>query len=165
MHGNEKTTFSVSEMLETYKENDKIKAVAEPLEAYCKAAEDYFAENGEVADYHDKWESVKDSITPFDTTSMGANYYGSSLLLKSGIILRHYYTSKVDNYTGTKDGYYYIDEAVCAHEYSCNGKYSVNDYIYKVLSSDKYDDNLKNLCVAIYNYGVAAENYDNGGNN
>lgn len=87
---------------------------------------------------------------------MEMSYYGSSLLLKSGTILRHYYTENADGRT-EKDGYYYIDEVVPAHMYSSIDKYCVNDYIYKVLSSEETSDNLKNLCVALYNYGKAAE--------
>lgn len=163
--GDEATSFSISDIIDTYKAKPETKALAEALETYCTAAEAYFSENGTVADMSEDWENVKTAIGN-KTVEMGANYYGSSLLLKSGTILRHYYTEDAEGRT-EKDGFCYVDEVVPAHMYSGTDKYCVNDYIYKALTSEKADANLKNLCVALYRYGEAAENYNklNGGNN
>ena len=94
---------------------------------------------------------------------MDDDYFGSSLLLRSETVLRHYYTENAEGRT-EKDGFYYVDETVDPTKFAATGTYSVNDYIYKALTSEKADENLKNLCVALYKYGVAAENFKNGGN-
>lgn len=159
-HGEEVVkTFSISSMINTYKNNPETEDIANALEAYCKAAEAYFSD-GTVAGNSADRESVKDKIIP-NNINMGDDYYGSSLLLKSETVLRHYYTVPTPIRT-EKDGYFYEERRVAPNMFSDKSSYSVNDYIYKALTSDETDDNLKNLCVALYNYGEAAEAYIGG---
>ena len=150
-------TFSVADMLTQYKANEKTKNIAGVLESYCKAAKDYFEDNI-VADYSDSYESIKTEIGNHEI-EMGDGYYASSLLLKSRTLLRHYYTKPVDGSTAASNGYYYIEEVISAHNYSDSDNYCVNDYIYKAISNPNASANLKNLCVALYNYGKAAAEY------
>ena len=150
-------TFSVADMLTQYKANEKTKNIAGVLENYCKAAKDYFEDNI-VADYSDSYESIKAEIGNHEI-EMGDGYYASSLLLKSRTLLRHYYTKPVDGSTPASNGYYYIEEVISAHNYSDSDNYCVNDYIYKAISNPNASANLKNLCVALYNYGKAAAEY------
>lgn len=149
-------TFSVADMLETYKKTDATKNIASAVEEYCTAAKAYFS-GEKVKDYSASYSDIKTAIGGH-SVNMGKNYYGSSLLLKSGTILRHYYKSNVANST-KKGNYYIIDETIPAHLFSNNENYCVNDYIYNVLSNKKTDANLKNLCAAIYFYGTAAKAY------
>lgn len=100
------------------------------------------------------------SLIKSHDVNMGESYYGSTLLLKSDTILRHYYTTDVAGST-QKGNLYYIEESVPAHLFSNKDKYCVNDYIYKALSNYKTSDKLKNLCAALYNYGEAAKEYSN----
>lgn len=160
-NGQKKAKFQIADIIDVYKDASDTKEIAEALEAYCEAAKAYFG--GEtVTNYSDKWDSIKAAIKPSysdsKTTDLGTDYYGSSLLLKSSTLLRHYYTAEVADST-PKGEYYYVDASVPAHEYANASEYCVNDYIYKVLNNDKADDNLKNICAALYYYGVAANNY------
>ncbi len=156
-HGSEETcTFSVADMLAKYKESPNTKDLATALENYCKAAKAYFS-NGKVEDYSASYDTIKERIG-IHAVDMGDGYYASSLLLRSQTILRHYYTKAVEGST-PKNGFYYVDEEIPAHRYSSLDKYCVNDYIYKALSNSDSDANLKNLCVALYNYGKAASMY------
>ena len=148
--------FNVSSLLSQYKAMEDTKEIAAAIEDYCIAAKAYFA-NEKVKNYSNYYANIKKEIGAH-SVDMGKDYYGMSLLLKSGTILRHYYTSKVEG-SVEKNGYYYIDEEVPAYLYSNEDKYCVNDYIYKVLASEETDSNLKNLCAALYNYGKAAKNY------
>ena len=153
-----KVIFKVSDMIEKYKKSKKteIKTLAGALEKYCLAAKAYFADE-QVTDYSTSWETVKSDIIPYDGQKE-EDYVGSTLLLKSKTILRHYYKSNVEG-SVPKDSLFYTEQEIFAHRYSSNTGYSVNDYIYKVLSSDSTDENLKNLCVALYYYGKEANNY------
>ena len=52
---------------------------------------------------------------------MRDEYYGTSLLLKSGTVLRHYYTSEISPYSGIKKAeygkvYYYVIQKLGKHE-------------------------------------------------
>jgi len=95
-------------------------------------------------------------------------YYGSSLLLKSETILRHYFTEEVEGST-QKGELYYIDiPNIAAHRLHKDvimdvGEiqiiYSPLSYAYEVLSSEAVEDNLKNLMQAMYLYNEAAKEY------
>jgi len=150
--------FNPKNNLSGYKDTE-YEAVAEALITYCEAANANF-NGGTVADYSREWESVKSAIGE-NTVDMGENYYGSSLLLESNTIVRHYYTEDAEGRI-KKGNYYYVEEAVDPTKFAATGTYSVNDYIYKALTSEKADTNLKNLCVTLYKYGVAAEKYIGG---
>ncbi len=147
---------NISDIITKYKSMNNTKDIASALEKYCEAAKAYFS-NETVTDYSASYNKIINAIGSHNV-DMGKDYYGSSLLLKSGTILRHYYTSNISGST-KKGNLYYIDEVVPAHFYSNKNKYCVNDYIYIVLKSNTTDAKLKNLCVALYNYGVEAENY------
>lgn len=95
-------------------------------------------------------------------------YYGSSLLLKSDTILRHYFTEEV---TGSvkKGNLYYIDsEGIAAHQLGretvtkTDGieiTYNPLSYAYQVLSQDSVNENLENVVRAMYLYYQAAQEY------
>ena len=96
-------------------------------------------------------------------------YYGSSLLLKSDTILRHYFTEEVTGST-KKGNLYYIDSTgIPAHELGKELKTIVDDMeiIYSPLSyayialcqNDVANENLKNLMRAMYLYHQSALDY------
>ncbi|MBR5565017.1 MAG: discoidin domain-containing protein [Roseburia sp.] len=101
-------------------------------------------------------------------------YYGSSLLLKSDTVLRHYFTEKV---TGSekKGNLYYIETAgIPAHELGTDMELTVDGititynpltYAYIALSRDDVDENLKSVMRAMYLYYEAAQEYANDTNN
>ncbi len=187
-NGDSVASFSIGKMINVYKSssNKNIAVLADRLEKYCSAANAYF-NGGTVADYSGLWDEVKNEINQkiadaeaaaeadpdrayiltdqnsyMKATEKEDCYYGSSLLLKSGTVLRHYYTKQISN-SIQKDDLYYIDQVYPATLYAKRKDqfptYSVNDYIYTVLSKDDADTNLKNLCTALYYYGSAAEFY------
>lgn len=103
-------------------------------------------------------------------------YAGSSLLLKSNTIVRHYFNVNVPNSTpkDTPDGkLYYIDsEGVPAHKLGENTEtkvevdgdeirisYSPLSYAYRVLNDDIEDEELKSVVRAMYLYYQAALDY------
>lgn len=156
-NGKELRKINVSAIISKYAMIAETKEIASKIYRYCDDAKAYF--NGEkTINYSSSEYNTVSKEIGSHTPDMGSNYYGSSLLLKSGTILRHYYTSQVAG-SIKKDNLYYIDEVVPAHKYSNADKYCVNDYIYKVLTNPEADSNLKNLCVSLYYYGVGAENY------
>ncbi len=187
-NGDSVASFSIGKMINVYKSssNKNIAVLADRLEKYCSAANAYF-NGGTVADYSGLWDEVKNEINQKIADAEAAAeadpdrayiltdqnsymkakekedcYYGSTLLLKSGTVLRHYYTKQISN-SIQKDDLYYIDQVYPATLYAKRKDqfptYSVNDYIYTVLSKDDADTNLKNLCTALYYYGSAAESY------
>lgn len=97
-------------------------------------------------------------------------YYGSSLLLKTETILRHYFTEEVPD-SVKKGNLYYIDiPNIAAHRLHLNTEINVNgmvitysplSYAYKVLSSETTDESLRNLVKAMYLYNQAAVAYKN----
>ena len=113
------------------------------------------------------------------TISANNIYYGSSLLLKSDTILRHYFTEEVtvaeEGYKVEKKGnlYYVESEGIPAHELG-NPKtvtvtttnketititYSPLSYAYIALSRDGETDSLTSLMRAMYQYHKAAQEY------
>lgn len=107
----------------------------------------------------------------------GEKYYGSSLSLESDLVLKHYFQLP-DGYEGTptatgsnivyqgKNGNLYeVDVKVSVKtinqtsEINVNGAeltYSPFTYIGKVLASGSTSDNLKNVCVALYDLYATA---------
>lgn len=157
-NGKTVVTFKVADILKKYKEISSISNLAKALEAYCKAASAYFDDKATVADFSSSWEEIKlatkSSTLSDKTAALGDNYYGSSLLLRSSTILRHYFTNE-------KSDLSYEQKSIPAHLYADKENYCVNDYIYKVLTNSKSTADLKNVCAALYYYGVeAAEYYD-----
>lgn len=94
------------------------------------------------------------------TASAGINkpdYVGSSLLLKDKIMLRHYFNTKVAGAT-QKGDLWYVEKAFNPTEFDRKIEgydYTVNNYLKKVLEGN-YDNNLKYLCCALYEYSQAA---------
>ena len=100
-------------------------------------------------------------------------YAGSSLLLKSNTIVRHYFTEKVTEEAVAKGELYYIDTVgIPAHKLGentvttveVNGEtlqisYSPLSYAYRALGDDIDDDELKNVMRAMYLYYEAAMAY------
>lgn len=152
-------SFTITDILTKYKSMSETKRIADALEKYCIAANEYFFSKDMTNSYYTQYSQIMSLIKSHDV-NMGESYYGSTLLLKSDTILRHYYTTDVAGST-QKGNLYYIEESVPAHLFSNKDKYCVNDYIYKALSNYKTSDKLKNLCAALYNYGEAAKEYSN----
>ena len=95
----------------------------------------------------------------------GISYYGSTLLLESDVVLRHYFKvakgTDVSAYgfTGNKGNYYYVDLAAgfgvtvadCViGDYTL--KYQPTCYVRAVLESEAAPENLKQLVTAFYLY-------------
>lgn len=106
----------------------------------------------------------------------GITYYGSSLLLESNTTVRHYFkVTKGTDVSGygfkDKNGYYYTEiTGISAAKLSTpqtttignwNISYSPMSYVYSVLKSDSADENLVNLCKALYLYQQTATEYQN----
>lgn len=105
----------------------------------------------------------------------GVIYYGSSLLLESETVVRHYFKVeegvKLYNYTGRKGMYCYFDDTYSASELldmdsSCSFEYddytltySPMCYAYTILTNQSDDKALVNLMKSLYLYGKAASDY------
>ena len=97
-------------------------------------------------------------------------YYGSSLLLKSDTILRHYFKEKVEGST-QKGNLYYIDSTgIPAHKLGEMVVTKVGDmeitynplsYAYIALTREGVDEDLKSVMHAMYLYYKAAQEYNN----
>ena len=117
-------------------------------------------------------EELTDLATHQGVISNDSNncYNGSSLLLKSNTILRHYFTEKVTEDAVKKGDLYYIEsEGIPAHKLGeeivtevggMEITYNPLSYAYIVLTREDIDDNLKNLMHAMYLYHQAAQAYN-----
>ena len=101
-------------------------------------------------------------------------YYGSSLLLKSNTILRHYFKENVEGSTKKGNLYYIETEGIPAHELGKKIVTKVGDmeitynplsYAYIALSRDGVDENLKSVMRAMYLYYEAAQAYKDAATN
>lgn len=101
-----------------------------------------------------------------ENTPKGWHYEGASLLLKSKITLREYFTvdasTDVSVFDGHKGNMYYIEktdinpnEMATADLYG----YTVYSYISAVLNNRNADEKLVTLCAALFNYAECAEEY------
>lgn len=106
------------------------------------------------------------------TLPAGVTYYGSTLVLESGMILRHYFLVEPGTdvsaygFTGNKDHYYYMDLSAVpgtATGACVIGGYTLSYdpmcYVRAVLTSQKSTDSLKLVAKALYLYHQAAEAY------
>ena len=106
------------------------------------------------------------------TLPAGVTYYGSTLVLESGMILRHYFLVEPGTdvsaygFTGNKDHYYYMDLSAVpgtATGACVIGGYTLSYdpmcYVRAVLTSQKSTDSLKLVAKALYLYHRAAEAY------
>ena len=155
-NGEPVVTFKVADILKKYQEKIPTRDIAKALEAYCQAAAAYFDGTAAVADFSSSWEKIeiatKSSTLSDKTAALGENYYGSSLLLRSSTILRHYFTDEDSELS-------YEQKSIPAHLYADKDNYCVNDYIYKVLTNSESTADLKNICAALYYYGKEAADY------
>ena len=113
------------------------------------------------------YERVISQITP-SSGIKDADYIGSSLLLETNTVLRHYFsenksgrTAKMAEVNGEyKYVGYYVQKSFAPTDFNSGidgYNYTINDYIYKVLKSDSTNIGLKNLCVALYDYSEASK--------
>ena len=95
-------------------------------------------------------------------------YYGSSLLLKSDTILRHYFTEYVEGATQKGNLYYIESEGIPAHKLGDKIVTTIGDividynplsYAYTALNRDDVKDELKSVMRAMYLYYEAAQEY------
>lgn len=114
----------------------------------------------------------------------GLGFYGASLVYRDRIAVRYYFTGDVTGKTFTangntytpvaKDGMYYVeiadilpqdlDDQITLTVTDANGNtmtvtYGPMNYIVRM--NTKGNENLKNLMKALYNYHLAAQNYEN----
>ena len=102
----------------------------------------------------------------------GITYYGSSLLLESGTVVRHYFRVADDadvsayGFTGNKGKYYYMDQEAVLGTVNQNCviggyvlSYDTMCYVRSVLASADAPDNLKQVVTALYLYNQAAIAY------
>lgn len=169
---------------EKYKDQQKLISLVEKMSDFGNFATAYFA-NGAIEETTEM-EAVTSTVLekylatlPTDNSDI---YYGSSLILKSDTILRHYFTKEVKvaeaGYkVGEKNGLYYIEsEGIPAHELG-NSKtvhvttiddnkeititYNPLSYAYIALSRNGVDENLRSLMRTMYLYYQAALDYKN----
>ena len=106
------------------------------------------------------------------TLPEGITYYGSSLLLESDMILRHYFKVKTDvdvsqyGFSGNKGEYYYMDQQITPGRTAADcviGDYTLHYdtmcYVHAVLASPDAPENLQQLAAALYLYNQAAAAY------
>ena len=161
-------------------------ALVEAMADFGNFATAYFADEttGETPELPELPELTADDMTYLEsnkgvvTQDEDSIYYGSSLLLKSETILRHYFTEAVEvaeeGYSVAKKGnLYYIEYiGIAGHELgddititvkTTKGDmeitYSPLSYAYLALSREDVDDNLASLMRAMYLYYQAAQAY------
>ena len=106
------------------------------------------------------------------TLPAGVTYYGSTLVLESGMILRHYFLVEPGTdvsaygFTGNKGKYYYMDQEAVLGTVNQNCviggyvlSYDTMCYVRSVLASADAPDNLKQVVTALYLYNQAAIAY------
>ena len=167
---------------EKYKDQQKLLTLVENMSNFGDYAIAYFA-NGAIEETTEMKAVTSTALENYQATLPTDNsniYYGSSLILKSDTILRHYFTKEVKvaeaGYkVGEKNGLYYIQsEGIPAHELG-NSKtihvttiednkeieitYSPLSYAYIALSRDGVNENLRSLIRAMYLYYQAALDY------
>ena len=127
--------------------------------------------------------SISGAATASTTTNNidGLNFYGASLVMLGEMTLRFYFTysgsatlTSGGNALATKGDYYYVDvTGIAAKDFSegqtvtvsdgthtCTvSGYSVNRYVYKILTSSGVDASMLNLAKAIAYYGIKADAY------
>ena len=151
--------------------SEETKALVQAMSDFGDHAATYFEGETVGAAPEVTEEELTDLANHQGTISDDSNdcYFGSSLLLKSNTILRHYFTEKVTEDAVKKGNLYYIQsEGIPAHEL---GKeivtevggmmitYNPLSYAYIALTRESVDDNLKNVMYAMYLYYQAAQAY------
>ena len=151
-------------------------ALVEAMADFGNFATAYFADEttGETPELPELPELTADDMTYLEgnkgvvTEDEDSIYYGSSLLLKSNTILRHYFTEEVEGST-QKGNLYYIDsEGIPAHNLGkelitrvgdMEISYNPLSYAYIALSREGVDEELKSVVHAMYLYYQAAQAY------
>ena len=151
-------------------------ALVEAMADFGNFATAYFADEttGEAPELPELPELTADDMTYLEsnkgvvTEDEDSIYYGSSLLLKSNTILRHYFTEEVEGST-QKGNLYYIDsEGIPAHNLGkelitrvgdMEISYNPLSYAYIALSREGIDEELKSVVHAMYLYYQAAQAY------
>ena len=152
-------------------------ALVEAMSDFGDFATAYFADEteGETPELPELPELSEDDMAYLEsnkgvvTEDKDSIYYGSSLLLKSDTILRHYFTEEVPGST-KKGNLYYIDsEGIPAHNLGKELVTEVGDmeitynplsYAYIALSREGIDEELKSVVHAMYLYYQAAQAYN-----
>ncbi|MBR5566227.1 MAG: beta-N-acetylglucosaminidase domain-containing protein [Roseburia sp.] len=149
--------------------------LVEAMSTFGEYATTYFTEGTNPELSEEMLAITSDTLKEYQATITGDNndiYYGSSLLLKSETVLRHYFTEKVEGAKQKGDLYYIEYTGIAAHELGdditvtvettagdIEITYSPLSYAYIALSKGSDTDNLTSLMRAMYLYHQAAQNY------
>ena len=175
-----KHTYTIEKYAEYIRDNkedysEKAIELVEAMGDFGDFAAAYFAEET-VAEIPEEMlavtaETLEDykAVLPEDKDGI---YYGSSLLLKSETVLRHYFTEEVEGSVKKGDLYYIERTGIPAHKLgeeitttitTTKGDmeitYSPLSYAYTALSREGVDENLTSLMRAMYLYYQAAQGY------
>ena len=178
------TIEKYAEYIQDNKEDysEKVIELVEAMSDFGDYASAYFADET-VDEVSDEMLAVTATTLKDYQATLPVNkddiYYGSSLLLKSETVLRHYFTKPVEveaeGYDVVQKGnLYYIEhtgipahrlgEAITITVTTTEGDiqitYSPLSYAYLALSREDVDDNLTNLMRAMYLYYDAAQAYN-----
>ena len=167
-------TYAVKDYASSILNNDEeyaqeVVELVEAMSAFGDFAATYFAE-GTIAETPEMEKVTEDTLASYaGSVSENSIYVGSSLLLKSETVVRHYFTEAVEGSTKKDDHLYYIEyTGIPAHELGEKIETTVGDitisysplsYAYAALSNDDVDENLKSLMREMYLYHTAAQNY------
>ncbi|MBR5565556.1 MAG: glycoside hydrolase N-terminal domain-containing protein [Roseburia sp.] len=143
-------------------------ALVEAMSNFGDFATSYFAE-GTLEETEEMKAVTAETLDEFKAEGPeNSIYYGSSLLLKSNTILRHYFKEEVEGATPKGNLYYVETEGIPAHKLgdelvmTVDGMtitYNPLSYAYIALSRDDVDENLKSVMRAMYLYYEAAQDY------
>jgi len=157
--------------------------LVETLETYANYADNYFNNGNDAAYVSDADMSDIEAPTRTNATLVGAEFYGTSLILEDQVTIRHYFAvSDMDAFTaaydvagmyGVKGNYIYFDIIDISAQFMGDAKtltikdtegntafevkYSVTNYISDMVSDT--DANLVSLVNAMYDYYLAAVAY------
>lgn len=149
---------------------EKAIALVEAMSVFGDYATAYFG-NGKLDATSEMEKVTSDALQIYQATILEGKddiYQGSSLLLKSNTIIRHYFTEEVEGSIKKGNLYYLDSEGIPAHKLGdelvttvgdITIKYSPLSYAYNVLSRDGYDESLTSLIRAMYLYYQAAQDY------
>lgn len=173
-------TYKVKEYADYILNNSKDKATKDLVQAMCDFGDytnAYFADDttGETPELPEL-----PVLTDTDMENLAAqagaigqdnenNYAGSSLLLKSDTIVRHYFKKSVTGSTEKGELFYVESEGIPAHllgeelTMEVDGisiTYNPLSYAYRVLNSDTVEQELKDVVHAMYLYYMQAKDYN-----
>ncbi len=141
---------------------------------YCQK---YFGYNTDNPAYESGTLTANEIPETFDVFSVkgtlpaGISYVGSSLLLKSNTKIRHYFSADRDaDVTGlnkAQNGYYYyesepisVTDLADINTYKLGSwtiTYSPITYARRICAKNGYDQDLKNVCLSLYEYYLATK--------